>query len=67
MGEIIQFIAESDLERARLIREARAIYDSIFPPTDAIGEPPGPLNQGTQPGASEPTGFLKAGGRRLRN
>jgi hypothetical protein len=31
MGEVIQFIPKSALERARLIREARAIYESIFP------------------------------------
>lgn len=33
MGEIVRFIPKSELERARLIAEARAIYDSIFPPT----------------------------------
>jgi hypothetical protein len=33
VGEIVQFIPKSELERARLIREARAIYDSIFPPS----------------------------------
>ena len=32
MGEVIRFVPKSELERARLIREARAIYDSIFPP-----------------------------------
>ncbi|MCP3369698.1 hypothetical protein [Bradyrhizobium cajani] len=32
MSEIVRFIPKSELERARLIREARAIYDSIFPP-----------------------------------
>ncbi len=31
MGEVVQFIAKSDLERDRLIQEARAIYESIFP------------------------------------
>ena len=31
MGEVIQFIPKSALERARLIQEARAIYESIFP------------------------------------
>jgi hypothetical protein len=40
MGQIVQFVSKSELERLRLIREARAIYDSIFPPTDAIGERP---------------------------
>jgi hypothetical protein len=29
MGEVIQFIPKSALERARLIREARAIYESM--------------------------------------
>ena len=32
MGEVIRFVPKSELERARLIREARAIYDGIFPP-----------------------------------
>jgi hypothetical protein len=36
MGEIVGFVSKSELERIRLIREARAIYDSIFPPTDAV-------------------------------
>jgi hypothetical protein len=31
MGEVIQFVPKSERERMRLIREARAIYDSIFP------------------------------------
>jgi len=38
MGEVIRFVPKSERERARLIREARAIYDSIFPPTHAVGE-----------------------------
>jgi hypothetical protein len=38
MGEIIRFVSRSELERARLIREARAIYDSIFPPADSANE-----------------------------
>jgi hypothetical protein len=38
MGEVIQFISKSERERARLIREARAMYDSIFPPADWAGE-----------------------------
>jgi hypothetical protein len=40
MGEIVGFASKSELERVRLIREARAIYDSIFPPTDAIAARP---------------------------
>jgi hypothetical protein len=38
MGEIIQFIPKSERERARLIRRARAIYDSVFPPADLVSE-----------------------------
>ena len=36
MGDIVRFVSKSELERARLIREARAIYDSIFPPSDPV-------------------------------
>ena len=32
MGEVVRLIPKSELERARLIREARAIYETIFPP-----------------------------------
>jgi hypothetical protein len=38
MGEVIRFVPKSERERARLIREARAIYDSLFPPADPVGE-----------------------------
>ena len=38
MGEIIRFVPKSERERVRLIREARAIYDSIFPPADSVSE-----------------------------
>ncbi|MGA7807400.1 hypothetical protein [Bradyrhizobium sp.] len=38
MGEVIRFISKSDLERARLIREARANYESVFPPAAPAGE-----------------------------
>ena len=38
MAEIIQFVSKSERERVRLIREARAIYESIFPSTGAISE-----------------------------
>jgi len=30
MGEVAGFVAKSELEQVRLIREARAMYDSIF-------------------------------------
>ena len=38
MGEVIQFVPKSERERSRLIREARAIYDSIFPPAASVSE-----------------------------
>lgn len=38
MGEIVRFVSKSERERARLIREARAMYDSVFPPADPVGE-----------------------------
>ena len=38
MGEVIRFIPKSERERARLVREARAIYDNIFPPADPVNE-----------------------------
>jgi hypothetical protein len=38
MGEIIRFVPKSERERARLIREARAIYDGVFPPADPVSE-----------------------------
>ena len=31
MGEVVQFIPKRDLERARLIQQARAVYEGIFP------------------------------------
>lgn len=37
MGEVIRFVPKSELERTRLIREARAIYESIFPSDDTVG------------------------------
>jgi hypothetical protein len=40
MGDISRLIPKSELERLRLIREARAIYDSIFPPVTSVGEQP---------------------------
>ena len=38
MSNVIRFIPKSERERARLIREARAIYDSVFPPADPVSE-----------------------------
>ena len=38
MGEVIRFVSRSERERAGLIREARAIYDSVFPPADPVSE-----------------------------
>jgi hypothetical protein len=52
MAEIVRFVSNSELERLRLIREARAIYDSIFPPNDAVGERPD-----DRAGKGEPAGL----------
>jgi hypothetical protein len=38
MGKVVRFIPKSERERVRLVREARAIYDSIFPPADPVSE-----------------------------
>lgn len=38
MGEVIRFVPKSELERARLIREARAIYESVFPSEAPVSE-----------------------------
>jgi hypothetical protein len=47
MGEVLRFVSKSERERARLIREARAIYDSIFPPANPVSEQrnKGPVSQ----------------------
>jgi hypothetical protein len=54
MGEVIRFVPKAERERARLIRQARAIYDSIFPSDGRIveqqkapaGQPSGGANRG---------------------
>ena len=38
MSQVIGLIPKSERERGRLIREARAKYDSIFPLADPISE-----------------------------
>jgi hypothetical protein len=38
MGEVIQFVSKSERERIRLIREARALYDGVFPSADPVSE-----------------------------
>ena len=38
MGEVIRFVPKAELERNRLIQEARAIYERIFPSSDQAGE-----------------------------
>ncbi len=54
MGEVVRFVSKSERERDRLIREARAIYDSIFPPADAPAQrlhkaPVGPVGGRANP------------------
>jgi tRNA threonylcarbamoyladenosine modification (KEOPS) complex Pcc1 subunit len=38
MGEVVRFIPKAERERIRLIREARALYDSVFPPSNSVNE-----------------------------
>jgi hypothetical protein len=38
MGEVVRFVPKAERERVRLIRGARAMYDSIFPPADPISK-----------------------------
>ena len=38
MDEFLRFVSRSERERVRLIREARAMYESIFPPADPVSE-----------------------------
>lgn len=37
MGEVIRFVSKAERERLRLIQEARAIYDSVFPAETVSG------------------------------
>jgi hypothetical protein len=39
MGEVIRFIPKAERERIRLIRAARAMYDSVFPSTNSVNAP----------------------------
>jgi hypothetical protein len=41
MGKVIPFVSKSDGELARLIREARAIYNSVFPSVELASEKDG--------------------------
>jgi hypothetical protein len=38
MGEVVPFVSKAERERIRLIREARALYDSVFPRADPARE-----------------------------
>jgi hypothetical protein len=44
MGEVIRFVSKAERERERLIKEARAHYDSIFPP-EFVGAEHAPKNE----------------------
>jgi hypothetical protein len=39
MSDVVRFVPKAELERARLIREARAHYERVFPPADREAEP----------------------------
>jgi hypothetical protein len=36
MGEVIRFIPKAERERTRLIQQARAAYEGIFPSAEAV-------------------------------
>jgi len=38
MGEVVRFVPKAEQERARLIREARAMYERVFPPADLASD-----------------------------
>jgi hypothetical protein len=42
MSDVVRFVPKAELERARLIREARAHYERVFPPADQTSEPQEP-------------------------
>jgi hypothetical protein len=46
MSEVVRFVPKSELERARLIKEARAKYESIFPDAEVPErrDPPRPIS-----------------------
>jgi hypothetical protein len=51
MGDVVRFIPKRDLERARLIQEARAIYEGILPTeTGLAGEQRARRNERTPNG-----------------
>ena len=41
--KVIRFVSKSESERARLIREARAIYESIFPTANGYSHESGTI------------------------
>jgi hypothetical protein len=61
MGKIVGFVSKSELERVRLIHEARAIYDSIFPTDDPVRAPPVGDAIGPEPAPSK--GNVRVTGR----
>ena len=38
MGEVVRFVSKAERERIRLIREARAMYESVFPSAAPVDE-----------------------------
>ena len=54
MGKVIRFTSKSERELIRQIREARAIYDSVFPPADPVNEQRDKARQVIPPAAPMP-------------
>ncbi|WP_136626244.1 hypothetical protein [Bradyrhizobium macuxiense] len=54
MGEVVRFISKSERERARLIREARANYERVFPSHSIGSEQADPSEGNGSQASSDP-------------
>jgi hypothetical protein len=54
MGKVIRFTSKSERELIRQIREARAIYDGVFPPADPVNDQRDKARQVIPPAAPTP-------------
>ena len=53
MGEVVRFVPKSELERNRLVREARAIYESVFPTAAAVNKQRSPMSKSRSVGSAD--------------
>ena len=54
MGKVIRFTSKSERDLIRQIREARAIYDGVFPPADPVNDQRDKARQVIPPAAPTP-------------